>query len=218
MILEDVVHDLPEAFLPLEDRLFRDYVRHHLLLEAAGEKDVRKVLDIVERVVIHDDGAPAILELPPIDHHGLVLHVLREERGQHTTSADLLPSGAILAPHGVPLEQHRPLEAELDARDMDRVAGNCDAVPTLAHEAVRRAQGLQQAHGPHLLPSRGDGGLLEDGPDALACGHGVPQHRVARLVTRRAAQIVELPRAGVDGRLDPPLEDQLHRVPRHLLP
>mmetsp|Transcript_77580 Transcript_77580/g.195126 ORF Transcript_77580/g.195126 Transcript_77580/m.195126 type:complete len:248 (-) Transcript_77580:272-1015(-) len=109
--IKDLLHLLPEALLPLEDSLLRHNVGHDRMLQAASEEDVSEVLDVVQRVVIHNDGTPGILALAGIDDDSLVLHVLREEGCQHTPLADLLPSGTILSTDGMPLEEDRPLES-----------------------------------------------------------------------------------------------------------
>mmetsp|Transcript_52088 Transcript_52088/g.149333 ORF Transcript_52088/g.149333 Transcript_52088/m.149333 type:complete len:286 (-) Transcript_52088:61-918(-) len=217
VFLEDVVQDLPEALLPLEDGLLRHDIRHDLLLQAALEEDVREVVNIVQRVVVHDDTARVVFQLPRVDDHRLVLHVLGEKGREHTALGDLLPAGAVLATDGVPLEEHGGLEAELDAGDVDGVARDRDAVPAFAHGAVRGAQRLHQAHGLRLLLRGCDRRLLEDGPDPVARLHGVSEHLVAALVASLAAEVVEFPLRGLDDGLHPALEDQLHGVVRHLL-
>mmetsp|Transcript_68016 Transcript_68016/g.190489 ORF Transcript_68016/g.190489 Transcript_68016/m.190489 type:complete len:387 (+) Transcript_68016:705-1865(+) len=215
--IEDLLHLLPEALLPLEDGLLRHHVGHDARLEAAGEEDMRQVLHVVERVVVDHHRVLRVLHFATVDDDGLLLDVLREECREHAPLADGLPPRAVLAPDGVALEEDGLVEAELDAGDVDRVTGDRDAVPTAPHGAVRRAPCPGEAHLLHLIRGRRDGGLLEDGADLGARGHSVVEHLVPGLVAVLATEVEVFPLHGVDPRLDPLLADETHRVPRHLL-
>mmetsp|Transcript_49263 Transcript_49263/g.145456 ORF Transcript_49263/g.145456 Transcript_49263/m.145456 type:complete len:588 (-) Transcript_49263:34-1797(-) len=214
--VEDLLHLLPEALLPLEDRLLRHHVGDDVGREAALEEDVGQVVDVVERVVVDDDRILLVVDLAAVDDDGLSLHVIGEERGEDAALADTLPPSAVLAADGMALEEDRTLEAQLDAGDVDRVAGDGDAVPASSHRAVRRAPGLPQAQLLHLIRGRRDRGLLEDGTDLRAGGHGVVQHLVLGVVASLAAEVKVLPVPGVNEGLHPLFADDLHRVPRHL--
>mmetsp|Transcript_107067 Transcript_107067/g.345457 ORF Transcript_107067/g.345457 Transcript_107067/m.345457 type:complete len:288 (+) Transcript_107067:735-1598(+) len=167
--VEDLLHLLPEALLPLEDSLLGDHVRHDMRLEAPREKDVRQVFDIVERIVVDHDTGLLVLDLTAIDDLRLLgLHVLGKIGREYAALAHLLPTCAVLAAHCMAFEQHWPVEAQLDAGDVDGVPGDGDAVPAAAHGAVGRAEGLLEAEFFHLLGRGRDGRFLEDGTDALA--------------------------------------------------
>eukprot|EP00968_Pinguiococcus_pyrenoidosus_P001973 scaffold101_cov230-Pinguiococcus_pyrenoidosus.AAC.6 len=194
VLVEHILHRLPEALLPLEDRLLRDDVRSHSALETAREEVVRQVHDVVVGVVVHDSDVVVIDQLPSVDDLRFPLRLpLRIEAGDQLSPADGLPTSPVLAAHRVPLEEDRLLESELDAFDVNRVSGNGDAVPPAPHGAIGRAPRLLQAHG-LLLHLRGrDGGLLKDGADAGPGVHGVLEHLVLGVVPRLAAQVIVLP-------------------------
>mmetsp|Transcript_148350 Transcript_148350/g.413270 ORF Transcript_148350/g.413270 Transcript_148350/m.413270 type:complete len:262 (+) Transcript_148350:580-1365(+) len=143
VVFEYLVHDLPETLLPFENRFLRDDVRNNLRFQASAEEYVREVLNVIQRVVIYHYSASAVLQLTPVNNHGLVLHILREEGRKHAALAHLLPSSGILTTNGMALKEHRPLETQFDVRDVDGVAGDGDAIPALAHCAVWRAQWLE---------------------------------------------------------------------------
>mmetsp|Transcript_62927 Transcript_62927/g.163300 ORF Transcript_62927/g.163300 Transcript_62927/m.163300 type:complete len:225 (+) Transcript_62927:435-1109(+) len=86
--IKDLLHLLPEALLPLEDRLLGDDVRDNICLQASREEDVRQVFDIVEGIVIDDDSSLVIVHLAPVDNHWPFLDVVREERRQHAPLAN----------------------------------------------------------------------------------------------------------------------------------
>ena len=54
------------------------------------------------------------------------------------------------------LEEDGPLEAQLDAVDVDGVPGDGDAVPAAAHGPVGTAQRPLQTQADHLRRRRGD--------------------------------------------------------------
>mmetsp|Transcript_118834 Transcript_118834/g.165572 ORF Transcript_118834/g.165572 Transcript_118834/m.165572 type:complete len:524 (+) Transcript_118834:172-1743(+) len=211
--VKDLLHLLPEPLLPLEDRLLRDHVGHDVGLQAALEEDVRQVLDVVERVVVDHNGSLLVFAFAGIHNDRLRLDVLREEGRQHPALTNALPARAVLATNGVALKEDWPREAQLDARDVDGVTGDGDAIPASAHGAVRRAEGLLQVELLHLLGRRRDGGLLEDSTDLRARGHSVMQDLVIGVVTRVAAQVEVLPVLRVHEGLNPFLSDDLHRIP-----
>mmetsp|Transcript_67855 Transcript_67855/g.174889 ORF Transcript_67855/g.174889 Transcript_67855/m.174889 type:complete len:524 (+) Transcript_67855:173-1744(+) len=213
VLIEDLLHLLPEALLPLEDGLLRDHVRHNIGLQAAFEEDVPEVLDVVERVVVDHNGSLLVFAFAGIHNDRLRLDVLREEGRQHPALTNALPARAVLATNGVALKEDWPREAQLDARDVDGVTGDGDAIPASAHGAVRRAEGLLQVELLHLLGRRRDGGLLEDSTDLRARGHSVMQDLVIGVVTRVAAQVEVLPVLRVHEGLNPFLSDDLHRIP-----
>mmetsp|Transcript_99045 Transcript_99045/g.258750 ORF Transcript_99045/g.258750 Transcript_99045/m.258750 type:complete len:527 (-) Transcript_99045:40-1620(-) len=217
VFVEDCLHLPPEALLPLENGLLGDNVRYDVRLQATLEEDVRQVLDVVQRVVVDHDRRHVVVELPAVDDLGLLLDVVREERRKHAALADILPTCAILAAHRVTLEEDGLIEAQLDAWDVDRVARDGDAVPAATHGSVGRATRLLEAKLLHLLGAGRDGGLLEDGAEAGARGHGFVQHLVVGIISMFAAQVEVLPFRGVDEGFHPLLADNLHGVPRHLL-
>mmetsp|Transcript_57730 Transcript_57730/g.187533 ORF Transcript_57730/g.187533 Transcript_57730/m.187533 type:complete len:539 (+) Transcript_57730:235-1851(+) len=217
VFVEDCLHLPPETLLPLENGLLGDNVRHDVRLQATREEDVRQVLDVVQRVVVDHDRRHVVVELPAVDDLGLLLDVVREERRKHAAFADILPTCAVLAAHRVTLEEDRLIEAQLDAWDVDRVARDGDAVPAATHGSVGRATRLLEAKLLNLLGAGRDGGLLEDGAEAGARGHGLVQHLVVGIISMFAAQVEVLPLRGVDEGFHPLLADNLHGVPRHLL-
>mmetsp|Transcript_36594 Transcript_36594/g.92741 ORF Transcript_36594/g.92741 Transcript_36594/m.92741 type:complete len:371 (-) Transcript_36594:54-1166(-) len=214
--VEGRLHRRPEGLLPLEDRLLGHHVRRHLRLEAAREEVVREVGHVVERVVVCDHRVLAVAQPAVVDDRRRPA-VVRAEDGGHATLAHALVARAVLASDRVPLEEHGVLVAELHAFDVDGVARDCDAVPAAAHGAVGRAPSLLETE-QLLLHLRGrDRRLLEDGADARARGHRIVQALVLGAVARDAREVVELPRADIDVRSDPLLENQIHGVLGHLL-
>mmetsp|Transcript_44335 Transcript_44335/g.106524 ORF Transcript_44335/g.106524 Transcript_44335/m.106524 type:complete len:561 (-) Transcript_44335:17-1699(-) len=214
--VEGLLHRRPEALLPLKDGLLGHDVRRHLRLEAAREEVVREVGHVVQRVVVGDHGILAVAQLALVDDHRSAAVVGTEDRG-HAALADGLVACAVLASDGMPFEEHRVLVAELHAFDVDRVSRDCDPVPAAAHGAVGRAPRLLETEQLLLHLGGRDCRLLEDGADARPRVHRVVQALVLRVVTRDAREVVKLPRADVDVRPDPLLEDQIHSVLGHLL-
>ena len=106
----------------------------------------------------------------------------------------------------MPLEQHLVLVTQFYALDVDGIPTDRDAVPPLAHGAVGRSPSLLEPHLLYLYGRGGDGGLLEDGADALAGLDGVLQDLVVRVVSRLARQVVGLPHGGVEVGFDPLLQ------------
>mmetsp|Transcript_74998 Transcript_74998/g.242572 ORF Transcript_74998/g.242572 Transcript_74998/m.242572 type:complete len:526 (-) Transcript_74998:42-1619(-) len=216
VLVEDLLHLLPETLLPLEDRFLGDDIRHDVRLQAAREEDVCQVLNVVQRVVVHDDSRLVVLDLAAVDDDRRFLDVIGEKGRQDAALADGLPAGAVLAADGVALEEDGLVEAEFDAGDVDGVARDGDAVPAATHGSVGRATRLLEAKLLNLLGAGRDGGLLEDGPNASARSHGLVQHLVIRVIAGFTAQVEVLPLRSVDERRDPGLLDDFHRVPRHL--
>mmetsp|Transcript_36226 Transcript_36226/g.96248 ORF Transcript_36226/g.96248 Transcript_36226/m.96248 type:complete len:251 (-) Transcript_36226:45-797(-) len=217
-MVEDLLHDLPEALLPLEDRLLRHYIRGHILLQATGEEDPRKVCHVIQRVIVDHDPTLLIIQRPSVnDDWRFVDHVLGKKGGDHTTFPDRFPSCTILASHRMPLKQHWILEAEVDTWNVDGVARYRDAFPTPAHCTIGRAPGFLQSQGFPLNLGRGDRGLLEYGTNTSARCHRILEHLVFRVVSRLTAQVEVDPLSCVHEGCHPLIDDQLHRVPGHLL-
>mmetsp|Transcript_34874 Transcript_34874/g.88618 ORF Transcript_34874/g.88618 Transcript_34874/m.88618 type:complete len:225 (+) Transcript_34874:537-1211(+) len=86
--VEDFLHLLPKALLPLKDSLLGDHVWHNVGLQAPREEDVRQILNIVERIVIHDYCVFHVVDLAAIDDRGPLLHILREECREDATFAN----------------------------------------------------------------------------------------------------------------------------------
>mmetsp|Transcript_62319 Transcript_62319/g.140416 ORF Transcript_62319/g.140416 Transcript_62319/m.140416 type:complete len:342 (+) Transcript_62319:660-1685(+) len=217
--IEDLFHLLPEALLPLEDRLLRNDVGHNICLQATREENVREVLNVVQGIVVDHHSCLVVENLTAINDCRLLgLHVLGEEGRKHATLANALPASTVLAAYCMALEENGPVEAQLDARNMDGVPRDRDAIPAAAHGTIGRTEGLLQAELLDLLRRWRDRRLLEDGTDLLARGNGIVEHLVTCLVTRLAAQVEVLPLRGINEGVNPLLANDLHGVPGHLLP
>ena len=56
MLVKDASHNRPESFLPLENGLFGDYMRHDVGVEAALEKVMGQLRHIIQRVMIAEEN------------------------------------------------------------------------------------------------------------------------------------------------------------------
>mmetsp|Transcript_34347 Transcript_34347/g.57668 ORF Transcript_34347/g.57668 Transcript_34347/m.57668 type:complete len:257 (+) Transcript_34347:971-1741(+) len=216
VLVEHHLHLHPKAFLPLEDRLLGDHVRGAVVLVAALVEDVREVRHVVKGIAVGDDGGLGVFDIALVDHLDTAL--LWEKEGGRAALADHLISCTVLPPNRLPLEKHGPLEAELHALDVDRIAADGDPVPAPAHRAVGRSPRLLQPKLLLLHGARRDRRLLEDGAYPGPRLHGRVQHLILSVITRLAGQIVVLPLGRVNIRSDPLLHYQFHAVMRHLLP
>lgn len=93
------------------------------LCMACLEEVVRKVLDVVQRVVIDDGNVVGVVQVPGVHDHGLVLGIVREKSGDQPPFADLLPPRAVLTTHGVPLEEYGLVVAKLPSVFVVRACG-----------------------------------------------------------------------------------------------
>mmetsp|Transcript_106173 Transcript_106173/g.188816 ORF Transcript_106173/g.188816 Transcript_106173/m.188816 type:complete len:223 (+) Transcript_106173:683-1351(+) len=134
--IKDLLHALPESFLPLEDCLFGHHIRHDIGLQAACEENASQVLDVVQRIVVNHHGRFIVHQLTAIHDDWLQLRVLWPVSCEHLALAHCLPAGTILSANGVALEKHRALEAELDAWNVDCVSGDGDTIPAPSHCSI----------------------------------------------------------------------------------
>mmetsp|Transcript_9223 Transcript_9223/g.27782 ORF Transcript_9223/g.27782 Transcript_9223/m.27782 type:complete len:291 (+) Transcript_9223:852-1724(+) len=215
--IEYLLHGRPEPFLPLEDGLFGDDVRRDLRLKASLEEVVREVFDVVVGIVIHHADIMIVGEVALVHNKGcrsILWYVSREEG----TLPHILPPSTVLASNRVPLEEDLAVVTQLNAVNVDSITADGDAVPSPPHGTVRRTERLAQSHLLHLDRGRGDGGLLEDGPDPRPGLDRLAQDSVVGLVAGLARQVVRLPSGSVEVRLDPLLQDDVARVVGHFLP
>mmetsp|Transcript_16479 Transcript_16479/g.27910 ORF Transcript_16479/g.27910 Transcript_16479/m.27910 type:complete len:453 (-) Transcript_16479:166-1524(-) len=193
LCIENLLHLLPEALLPLENGLFRHHIRHNVGLKAALEKDVRQVLDIVQGVVIHDNCRFIIMKYSPVNDHRLFLLIFRPVSCEHLSFADSLPACTILTANCMSLKEDGALESKLNAWDVDGVTRDCNTIPAPSHGAVGRAERLLEAKLLHLFCGWSNGWLLEDGTQTFARGHSIVQDLVIRIIATVAAEIEVFP-------------------------
>mmetsp|Transcript_5397 Transcript_5397/g.13135 ORF Transcript_5397/g.13135 Transcript_5397/m.13135 type:complete len:427 (-) Transcript_5397:310-1590(-) len=163
MAVEHLLHGGPEALLPLEHRLLCDDVGGDPGLQAPREEVVRKVGDVVQRVVVGDCHGVVVGHVAVVHDDDVRLRVLWREDGCETALSDCLPPGPILAADRVAFKEDGLLKPEFDAIDVDRVPADGDAIPAPPHCTVRAAASLLQPKLLLLLLRGCHGGLLENG-------------------------------------------------------
>jgi len=193
VLVEHPFHDAPKPFLPLEHRLLGDHVRHNLGVKAAAEEVVREVAHVVKGVVVNHRHVLVVAEGSAVHHVSCRRVIFRQKSGHQLAPAAGLPASTVLAAHCVPLEEHGLFEPELDAVNVNGVAGNRDPIPAPTHGPVRRAPRFLQAHLLLLHSGWRDGGLFENGANVSARCHRIVQHFVFRRVARLATQVKSLP-------------------------
>lgn len=149
VLIEDFLHDLPKALLPLENRLLRHHIWLNIARQAARKEVMRQVAHVVQRVVVGHHHVLVILQ------HAVVAEarraaVVREEGGHHSSCTNGLPASSVFSSDSVSFEVDGGVVAQLHALDVDGVSADGDAVPAAAHGSVRTAQCLLQAQALHL--------------------------------------------------------------------
>ena len=83
MFVEHFAANLPEVFLPFENRFFRDDVGRCVALQASLKKVVRHLGHVIVGIVIKNGGIKIVCQLSLIHHNALAIDTLGWNKKHH---------------------------------------------------------------------------------------------------------------------------------------